>query len=200
MKNKLVAAILLGAGLASGARAAVYDIDPVHSGVTFKVRHLMITKVPGKFARFAGWFEYDEKNPKVWKASATIDAASIDTGIEKRDGHLRSADFLDAEKFPAIEFRSTGIEKGQTGAYKLKGELTMRGVTRPVMLQLGIGGVGNDPWGNRRAGFAAIGRINRLDFGVKWNQALEAGGVLVGEEVEVAIEVSGVRRKPEGGK
>jgi len=177
------------------AFADTYTIDPAHSSVGFKVQHLMVSKVYGKFDKFAGTFDYDPKNTKIWKASATIEAASINTGIEKRDAHLRGADFLDADKFPTLEFRSTGVLGAKGGSKKLKGDLTIHGVTKPVTLDLEVGGVAKDPWGGTRAGFTATGKINRKDFGLTWNKALETGGVLVGEEVYITIEVEGVLKQ-----
>jgi len=189
----LLSALLVG--IAGPAASATYDIDPVHSAVTFRVTHMMISKVPGKFSKFSGWFDYDPKNFKVWKASATIEAASIDTGIEKRDNHLRSADFLDVATFPTIEFRSTGVVEKKDGSYQLKGDLTLRGLTRPVVLDLEPGGLMKDPRAGMRAAFSASTKINRMDYGVKWNQLLEAGGVLVGETVWITIDVEGIQRK-----
>lgn len=189
---KVLSVLTFLAAFAAPAQAAIYEIDPVHSGISFKVKHLMVTYVPGKFDRFSGWFEYDPKNMKVWRASATIEAASINTSIERRDNHLRSPDFFDAEGHPTLEFRSKEVVKEKDGSLKLKGDLTLRGVTKPVVLNLEEGGTVVHPQDKKmRAGFTATGKINRTDFGVKYNQLLEAGGMTIGEEVFITIEIQG---------
>lgn len=175
----------------SRAFAATFAIDSDHSTVSFKIRHLL-SNVQGNFRKFEGVFDYDPEKPNTWKANATIDAASIDTNVEKRDNHLRSADFFDVAKFPTIRFTSTEItEATETGA-KLHGILSMHGVEKPVVLDLEIYGIAQDPTGGTRAGFTATTVINRKDFGISWNKALEAGQLLVGEEVKITIEVEGV--------
>lgn len=189
--------LLLGWMVAAGPWAAAafgqtFEIDPVHSSVGFRVRHLMVSKVHGKFEKFKGSFDYDPKASKAWRASVTIEASSINTAIEKRDAHLRSEDFLDVQKFPKLEFKFKEARKAGKDRFQLSGDLTLHGVTRPVVLDVEVGGTAKDPWGGTRAGFSAKGRINRKDFGLTWNEALETGGVLVGEEVEIAIEVEGV--------
>lgn len=173
------------------ALAEIYTIDPVHSSVGFTVRHMMVSKVHGKFERFEGWFDYQPQKPGIWKASATIDASSINTANEKRDGHLKSPDFLDVGRFPMMEFRLTGVESTREGPKRLRGDLTLHGVTKSVKLDLEIGGVVKDPQGNMRAGFSATGKISRKDFGLTWNKALETGGVVVGDEVQITIEIEG---------
>ena len=157
----------------------------------------MTGKVAGRFTKFTGSFTYDAKNPKAWTADAAIDASSINTDNEKRDGHLKSPDFFDVAKFPELTFKSTKIADVKAGHAKLYGDLTMHGVTKAVVLDLEIGGVDKDPWGNDTAGFTATGTINRKDYGIVWNKALDSGGLLVGENVEIVLEVSGTAKKPE---
>ena len=176
--------------LSSTGRAATFEIDPVHSGVSFTVRHMMVSKVRGRFGKFDGTFDYEPGRPGSWAAAATIDAASIDTGNERRDGHLRSGDFFDAERCPKIEFKSTKVQQDKDGKAKLHGELTMRCVTKPVVLDLELGGVAPGMSG-RIAGANATGKINRKDFGVSWNKTLDSGGLAVSDEVDISIEVEG---------
>ena len=171
--------------------AADYSIDPDHSTVSFKIRHLF-SKVQGQFTDFKGSFVYDPEKPETWKAEAVIQAASIDTNVEERDGHLRSADFFDAEKFPTLTFRSTGVTGVTPESAKLNGLLTIHGVERPVTLDLEIHGAGKDPWGNVRSGFTATVELNRKDFALGWNKVLETGQLLVGETVEVILEIEGI--------
>jgi polyisoprenoid-binding protein YceI len=169
-----------------------WNIDPSHSGVHFTVRHLVISKVRGSFGKYQGTVDFDEQNPAASKVAVRIDAASIDTREDKRDAHLRSPDFFDVEKFPELTFASTAVEKSDDG-YRVSGELTIHGVTRPVVLEADFLGHGKDPWGNERIGFAAKATVNRKDFGLTWNQALETGGVLVGEKIEIALDVQAVK-------
>jgi polyisoprenoid-binding protein YceI len=172
-----------------------YSIDNAHSDVSFSVRHMMFAKVRGHFTKWSANLAFDPAKPAASSVEVSIDAASIDTREPQRDGHLRSADFLDAENFPKITFKSRRVETAGTGHYKVTGDLAIRGVTREVMLDVEEGGRGKDPWGNERVAFLAKTTINRADFGLKWNQALEAGGVLVGEKVEVEIDVQAVAAK-----
>jgi polyisoprenoid-binding protein YceI len=170
-----------------------WNIDTSHSGVHFTVRHMVISKVRGAFARWQGVIEFDAEDPSRSKVSARIEAASIDTREEKRDAHLRSADFFDVEHHAALTFESTNIEKLDGNEYRVSGDLTIRGVTKPVVLEAEYLGGGKDPWGNERLGFQAHATINRKDFGLGWNQVLEAGGVLVGEKIEISIDVEAVK-------
>ncbi|HXV28031.1 MAG TPA: YceI family protein [bacterium] len=173
---------------------ASYEIDPQHTTVSFKIRHLL-SKVQGTFNEFEGQFEYEPGKPELWKTDATIQAASIDTRLEQRDKHLRSADFFDVEKYPELTFKSTGIKNATETRAQLEGLLTIHGVEKPVVLDLEIHGVGKDPWGNIRSGFTASTKVNRKDFGIEWNKALDAGGFLLGDEVEIIIEVEGILAK-----
>lgn len=177
--------------------AAQFVIDPVHSDVSFKVKHLVVSKVTGQFEKFSGWFVYDEKNPSLWKASATIETASINTRNEKRDTHLRSDAFLDVEKFPAMTFVSSGVSDFKDNKAKLHGMLTLRGVQKPMALDLEIGGTGKGMQGETRAGFEATTKINRQDFGVSWNKVMDGGGVVVGDDVDISIRIEGMSQEKE---
>ena len=165
-----------------------WNLDTVHSGINFSVRHMVVSKVRGRFAKFTGNIALDESDLGRSVVEATIDASSIDTGTAQRDEHLRSADFFDVEHFPQIRFRGTGIEKVGSERYRLTGQLTIRDVSREIALDVEYGGRGKDPWGNERVGFTAKGALDRKDFGLKWNQALETGGVLVSERVELELQ------------
>ena len=180
-------------GVSTGV--STWQIDPAHTHVEFAVRHLMISTVKGRFADVQGIVRMDEASPGAAEVDVTIGVASIDTRQDERDAHLRSADFLHAAGFPAITFRSRRIEGiPLEGDFRLVGDLTIRGVTREVALDVSQEGRVTDPWGNERAGFNARTKIDRTDFGLTWNQALEAGGVLVGNEVRISAEVELVRQ------
>jgi polyisoprenoid-binding protein YceI len=170
-----------------------WDIDVGHSAVHFWVRHLVISKVHGRFAKWAGTLELDTQDLTRSSVDVRIDAASIDTQVADRDTHLRSPDFLDVARYPELAFRSRRIEKAGAG-YRVTGDLTLRGVTREVTLEAEFGGTAKDPWGNERAAFAAKVSLDRRDYGLTWNAALEAGGVLVGEKVEISIELEAVKK------
>ncbi len=175
----------------SALSPGTWSIDPSHSSVNFVVRHLMISRVRGRFADVSGAIEVAENVPDS-KVNVIIKADSIDTREPQRDEHLRSADFFDAARFPLIEFHSTAVNPAGAGS-KLSGDLTIHGVTRPVALDLEFLGVGNDPWGGTRAAFSASGEIDREAFGLTYNQALETGGVVVGKTVRIEVEVEVVR-------
>ena len=169
--------------------AATYEIDPAHTSVQFSVRHMMISNVRGEFTKLSGKVVGDQSNPTATTVEATIDAASVDTRNEKRDEHLKSPDFLDAAKFPTIMFKSTKVEKAGE-AWKLGGDLTLHGVTKPVVLDVtNLTPPMKDPWGNTRIGAQATTKINRQDFGVSFNKTLDGGGVLVGDEIAITIDV-----------
>ena len=170
-----------------------WNLDTVHSGINFSVRHMVVSKVRGRFAKFTGNVTLDESDLTRSTVEATIDTSSIDTGTAQRDEHLRSADFFDVEHFPQIKFRGTGIEKLGEERYRLTGQLTIRDVSREIALDVEYGGRGKDPWGNERVGFTAKGSLDRKDFGLKWNQALETGGVLVSDRVELELELQAVK-------
>jgi polyisoprenoid-binding protein YceI len=170
-----------------------WNIDNAHSGVHFTARHMMFAKVRGRFTRWTGTLEVDEENPAASRVSADIEAASVDTNEEKRDGHLRSADFFDVDKYPKITFRSTKVEPKGPSVSRLIGDLTIRGVTRPVTVAVELLGKGKDPWGNERIVFSGSTSVDRKDFGLMWNQVLEAGGVLVGDKIEINLEIEAVK-------
>jgi polyisoprenoid-binding protein YceI len=170
-----------------------WDIDVGHSAIHFWVRHMVISKVHGRFARWSGAIQLDVQDPTRSSVDVRIDAASIDTQVADRDTHLRSPDFLDVAKHPEIAFRSRRIEKAGDG-YRVVGDLALHGVVREVTLEADFGGTGKDPWGNERAGFSAKASLDRREFGLVWNAALETGGVLVGEKVEIAIELEAVKK------
>jgi polyisoprenoid-binding protein YceI len=172
-----------------------YDIDPAHTRAHFSVRHMMISNVRGEFTKVSGTVTYDPDHPSASKVEVTIDAASLYTGDEQRDAHLKSPDFLDVAKFPEIKFVSKSIERKGQEEYLVKGDMTIRGVTREVPLQVeGPTPEVKDPWGNLKAGATATTKISRKDFGLVWNVALETGGVLVGDEVKISVEVESTRR------
>ena len=171
-----------------------WQLDASHSSIGFSVKHLMIATVKGSFGSFHASLGGQENDLTKATVSATIDTASIDTSNEQRDGHLRSADFFDVEKYPAITFVGKKIVGDAFGDFKLVGDLTIRGVTKEITLDATFEGRAKDPWGNSRLGYTAKGKINRTDFGLNWNQALEAGGVLVSDEVKISVEASFVRQ------
>lgn len=192
--NMILASLLLTALFATAPlQAAEYRIDPAHSTVRFQIKHMTISKVNGTFSDVSGTFSFTADQPETWQATASIGIKSVDTGNAKRDDDLRSPDFFAAEKFPTMTFASTGVEMTSASAGLLRGELTMHGVTRPVVLNLEYNGTVNDPWGNERAGFSATGQINRRDWGLSYNAALESGGLLVGEDVKISLEIEGTR-------
>lgn len=170
-----------------------WAIDPSHSKVAFKVKHLMISNVLGNFKEFEGQVNSDENDFSGAVINFSLNTASIDTEIADRDAHLKSADFFDAEKYPKITFAGTGMKDLGDDLYELTGDLTIKDVTKSVTLAVEFGGVNSDAWGNVKAGFSINGKINRKDFGLNWNAALEAGGVLVGEEVKISGDVELVK-------
>ena len=166
-----------------------WSIDNAHSQVGFAVKHLMISTVRGRFGTVSGTVEFPEGDYHDARADVTIDAASIDTREAKRDAHLRSADFFDVEKFPALTFKSRRVQAINGDTFQLVGDLTIKDVTREVVFDVEVEGFQKDPWGNRKAGFSASTRVNRRDFGLTWNQALETGGLLVGDEIKISLDV-----------
>jgi polyisoprenoid-binding protein YceI len=170
-----------------------YTIDPVHSRIGFVARHAMVTKVRGQFTKFEGSGSFDAANPAASHLELTIDATSIDTANADRDGHLRSNDFFDMEKYPQITFKSTGVEAAGGDTYRVTGDLTIKDVTKPVTVDFEVTGTAVDPWGNTRLGLEGSVQINRKDWGVNWNAALEAGGVLVSEKVTLEFDVSAIK-------
>ena len=176
--------------------ATTWTIDPAHSAAEFAAKHMMITTVRGRIADVRGTITLDEANPERSAVEVELDAASIDTRSEQRDAHLRSADFLDVESYPTITFKSRRVEGASVregASFKVVGDLTIRGVTREVTLDASYEGRGRDPWGGERVSFSADTRIDRRDFGLTWNAALETGGVLVSNEIKIHIEAQAVR-------
>ena len=173
---------------------STWEFDPAHSSVELSVRHLMISTVTGRFKSLRGSVTRDEAAIENSRVEAEIDAASIDTGVADRDNHLRSADFFDVANHPKLVFRSTKIEDLGGDSGRMHGELTIRGVTRPVILDVSYLGEIRDPWGNRRRGFSAETTLYRKDFGMTWNQVLDTGGVLVGDKIKVSLNIEAVEK------
>ena len=165
-----------------------WQIDLAHSEVLFSVKHMMISTVRGKFSRFSGTVDANEQNPTDAQIAVQIEAASLDTGNEQRDGHLRSPDFVDADNWPSIRFDGTRIEGNVADEFSLYGDITIRDVTREIELRVTNEGSVVDPWGWSRIGFSAKTKLDRRDFGLLYNQALEAGGFVVGDEIEISID------------
>ena len=176
------------------ATPSTWNLDPVHSVAEFKVKHMMISNVKGQFTGIAGTLTLDENDITNSKITATIDATTINTREPQRDGHLKSADFFDVEQYPTLTFQSTSVQKTGEGELAVAGELTIHGVTKPVVFAVeGPTAPGKDPWGNVRIGLAATTKINRKDYGLTWNSALETGGILVGEDIAITLDVEFVK-------
>lgn len=170
-----------------------WTLDTAHSGITFSVRHMVVAKVRGRFAEWSGTLELDEADLSRSRVEVEIDARSVDTGNAQRDEHLRSADFLDVQQFPSLRFASQRVEVVGDDRLRVIGQLTLHGVTREATLDVERGGSAKDPWGNQRAGFAARLCIQRSDFGLTWNQALETGGLLVADRIDIELDVQAVQ-------
>jgi polyisoprenoid-binding protein YceI len=175
----------------AGLTAGTWNVDPTHSSVGFVARHLMVSKVRGRFATFSGTVTIAAE-PLQSRVDATVDIASVTTGDSGRDAHLVGADFFDAEQFPTMTLASTGL-RADAGHFLLDGNLTIKGVTKPVTFVLEFDGVATDPWGNTKAGFSAETEINRKDWGLEWNVALETGGVLVGDKIKIQLDIQTVK-------
>ena len=198
MKSLALAASLAVLATTSSA-ADVYSVDKSHSEVSFQVKHLM-SQVRGRFADFEGKVHVDAAKPEASSVEFTIKTASIDTNEAKRDEHLRSADFFDAATNPTITFKSTSVKKTGENSYAVTGPFTMHGVTKQVTLPVTVTGTAKDPWGNDRMGFELGTTLNRKDYGVVWNKALDAGGFLLGDDVKVSINLSTVKQKAQASK
>jgi polyisoprenoid-binding protein YceI len=186
--------LALGLLIPALGHAATWELDPAHSSIGFAIRHMMISTVRGQFRTFTGKAVGDPASPGAASIEASIDAATIDTGNEKRDAHLKTADFLDVEKFPKITFKSKTIEPAGPGKAKVTGDLTLHGVTKQVVLDVeGPTPVIKDPMGNTKAGAHASTKINRKDFGIVWNKAMDGGGLMVGDEIDITIDVEAVK-------
>jgi len=171
-----------------------WKIDPSHSAIAFSVRHMVVSRTRGRFRKWSGEIQFDPQDPAASSVVVSIDPASVDTADADRDAHLRSADFFDVEKYPSASFRSTKVDPLGSDQLRITGDLTIHGVTRPVALEATFEGSGKDPWGGERAGFLAIASIDRKDFGLEWNKALETGGLLVGDKVELTLEIEAIRQ------
>jgi polyisoprenoid-binding protein YceI len=171
-----------------------WQIDSSHSGIQFAVRHLVIAKVRGQFSRWSGSLEAPGRDFTRASLDVAIDASSIDTGVADRDAHLRSADFFDVERHPEITFTSTAVTPAAADRLRVSGALTIKGVTRDVVLDVEVLGQAKDPWGNERAAFSATTAIDRREFGLTWNQVLETGGVMVGDRIDITIDIEAVRQ------
>ena len=171
-----------------------WNIDTSHSQITFTVRHMMISNVRGRFENFSGTVNFNEQDPARSTVDVQIDAASINTKDEKRDGHLKSGDFLDAEKFPQLTFKSKRVEKTSDNTGRITGDLSIRGITKEVVLAVEYNGQAKSPWGTTSAGFTAATKISRKEWDLNWNVALETGGLLVGDEVKIEIELEIVKQ------
>ncbi|MCC6456029.1 MAG: YceI family protein [Caldilineaceae bacterium] len=173
----------------------IWTIDPAHSMLEFRAKHMMFTKVRGQFNKFEGTLDLDMQHPEKSHVEGSVEIGSIDSGDEGRDTHLRSADFFDVENHPAMTFRSRRIQHKGDHEFKVTGDLTIRGVTREIVWDVEVADLGKDPWGNPRLGFSAETKLNRKDFGLNWNVALETGGWLVSDEIKVLAEVQAVPSK-----
>jgi polyisoprenoid-binding protein YceI len=187
------AAVLALAAVPAGG--ATYSIDKTHSEASFQVRHL-VTQTRGTFGDFSGTIQFDHQNPQNSVVEFTIEAATIDTAVPDRDQHLRSADFFDVARYPRITFRSTRIAPSANGTFLVTGQLTMRGVTKEITLPVTYAGEVRDPWGNTKAGFSTETTLDRKDFGIVWNAALDQGGVLLGDQVKISINLEAKLEQP----
>ena len=178
----------------TAVQVPTWQLDPAHSSVEFSVKHMMMTTVRGRFKTVQATLTGDRDHPDAAAIEVVIDVASIDTGVADRDAHLKSKDFLDVANFPELTFKSTRVERLGEDKLRVTGDLTIRGVTREVPLDVEYAGRTRDPWGNERAGYSAKTSIDRKDFGLTWNQLLEAGGLVVGDRVAIEIEVEAVKQ------
>jgi len=175
---------------------AEWTLDPAHTAVEFSTRHMMVTTVRGQFQKVSGTLNFDPQNPAASSIEVTIDAASLTTSVEDRDNHLRSPDFLDVANYPTITFKSTKVEMTGPNTGKISGDLTMHGVTRPVVIDAEYLGEGKTPYGKTVTGFTGTTKINREDWGLTWNVALETGGWLVGKELTIRLDVEAIKVEP----
>ena len=180
---------------AAPSLADEYSIDTAHSSVGFQIKHMTISKVNGDFPDFSGTISYDAAQPEALSADVVIQVASVTTGNEKRDTHLKSPDFFEVETFPTMTFKSTAVKMKNAEEGEVTGELTMHGATKPVTLDLTINGAMTDPWGNERVGASLSGTVNRKDWGLVYNKALETGGLMLGEDVKISIEIEAIKNK-----
>jgi polyisoprenoid-binding protein YceI len=180
--------------LSTPEKTSIWNLDPVHSVAEFKVKHMMISNVKGQFTGISGVLSFDDSDVTKSRVEASIDASSINTRDAQRDEHLKSSDFFDVEKFPTLTFQSTSVKRTGDDELAVTGDLTLHGVTREVVFNVeGPTAPGKDPWGNTRVGLSAVTKINRKDFGLTWNSALETGGILVGDEITITLDVQFVK-------
>ena len=199
MRRHFVITAILTLAFASIAGAATWNIDPAHSTAQFKVKHLMVSNVTGGFGKVSGVVNFDTADLTKSTIEATIDATTIDSGVADRDTHLKSPDFLDVATYPTITFKSKKVEKAGDGKLKVTGDLTIRGVTKEVVLDVdGPAASIKDPWGNTKSGASATTKINRQDFGVKWSKTIDGGGLVVSDDVTISIDVELVQKKEQG--
>jgi polyisoprenoid-binding protein YceI len=187
--SDMASGLLFARLIRGGNMTREWQFDLQHSSISFMVRHLLVAKVRGRFNRWSGTMQFDENDLSASWVDVQIDASSVDTSDAQRDAHLRSADFLDVAKHPHMTFKSTHVEAAGSGAYTVKGDLTIRGVTRPIVMHVRHGGAMRDPWGNERTGFSAQTTIDRKEFGITFNQVLDHGGLALGEHIAVEIDV-----------
>lgn len=196
LRNLEVLVITLAAALQTAAAQSTWKIDPAHSAAQFEVKHLMISNVRGQFGKMAGKITFDGKNYSTVRAEAEINVASIDTREQKRDDHLRSSDFFDAAKYPTITFKSKRVESVQGTKFNLVGDLTIRGITKEIALAVEATPIVKGMGGESRIGALATTKLNRQDYGVKWNRTLDAGGVVVGDEVKIILDMELIQEAP----
>ena len=177
------------------AEPARWNVDPEHSTIEFRVAHMVVSKTSGRFTDYAGFIDLDAEAGTVTSVEATIKAGSVNTNHEKRDAHLRNADFLDVEHYPTMGFKMKNYKKSADN-FTMVGDFTLRGVTKEVTLTGHYNGAAKDPWGNTRAGFSAEGKLNRKDFGMVWNKSLDSGGLVVGDEVQIRLDIECIKAKP----
>ena len=177
------------------AEPARWNVDPEHSTIEFRVAHMVVSKTSGRFTDYAGFIDLDAEAGSVTSVEATIKAGSVNTNHEKRDAHLRNADFLDVEHYPTMAFKMKSYKKTADN-FTMVGDFTLRGVTKEVTLMGHYNGAAKDPWGNTRAGFSAEGKLNRKDFGMVWNKSLDSGGLVVGDEVQIRLDIECIKAKP----
>ena len=190
-----IGAVLAGLPADAGAETARWQIDPDHSLIEFRVAHMVVSKTAGRFTDYRGFIDMDVDAKTIHAIEATINAASINTNHDKRDAHLRNPDFLDVKQYPAMTYRMKSAKK-DTDSYTIVGDLTLRGITKEVTLVSTFNGVAKDPWGNTRAGFSAEGKLNRKDFGMVWDKTLDNGGLIVGNEVHIRLDIECIKEKP----
>ena len=196
-KSLILPALAIFVGLVAfdSAAAATYTIDSAHSSVGFQIKHMAIAKVNGSFTDFGGTFEYEKGKAETWSVEASIQMASVDTGNDDRDVHLRSPDFFDAETYSVMTFTSTNVKMESDTEGKLLGILTLHGVSKSVELDLEFNGAVTDPWGNDKVGFSAYGVINRKDWGLNFSKTLDNGGLILGENVKISLEIEAAKNK-----